>query len=48
MTVHEPFTVRAGGEERALRHWVKVLEAEVGAHPTQWFNSYDVWNPFDA
>jgi lauroyl/myristoyl acyltransferase len=48
VTVHEPFTVKAGGEESALRHWVSVLEGEVRAHPTQWFNFYDVWNPFDA
>ena len=48
MTVHEPFTVKRGGEESALRHWVQLLEGEVRAHPTQWFNFYDVWNPFDA
>jgi lauroyl/myristoyl acyltransferase len=44
----EPFTVKADGEEDALRRWVHLLEATVRAHPTQWFNFYDVWNPLDA
>jgi lauroyl/myristoyl acyltransferase len=28
----------------ALHTWVRVLEAEVTAHPDQWFNFFDVWS----
>ncbi len=45
ITVHEPFTVKTGGEEDALRHWVAILEQQVRRSPTQWFNFYDVWSP---
>jgi lauroyl/myristoyl acyltransferase len=45
ITLHEPFTVKPGGEEDALRHWVAILEQQVRRAPTQWFNFYDVWSP---
>ena len=45
VTVPEPLTVAAGGEEDALRAWVALLEDTVRRHPTQWFNFFDVWNP---
>ena len=45
VTVPEPLTVTAGGEEDALRMWVGLLEETVRRHPTQWFNFFDVWNP---
>jgi lauroyl/myristoyl acyltransferase len=48
MRLGEPFTVKAGGEEDALRRWVHLLEETVLAHATQWFNFFDVWNPADA
>jgi lauroyl/myristoyl acyltransferase len=38
-----PLSVPAGGEEDALRRWVLGLEEVVRAHPTQWFNFFDVW-----
>jgi len=44
----EPFTVPPGGEEGALIRWVGLLEQAVRERPTQWFNFYDVWTPFDA
>jgi len=45
VTMPEPLTVPAGGEEEALRAWVALLEETVRLHPTQWFNFFDVWNP---
>jgi lauroyl/myristoyl acyltransferase len=45
VTVPEPLTVPAGGEEGALRAWVALLEETVRRHPTQWFNFFDIWNP---
>jgi len=45
VTMPEPLTVAAGGEEDALRRWVGLLEDIVRRHPTQWFNFFDVWNP---
>ena len=48
VTVREPLVVKPGGEEEALRAWVSVLEDVVRARPTQWFNFFDIWNPFDA
>ena len=45
VTVPEPLTVSARGEEDALRAWVALLEDTVRRHPTQWFNFFDVWNP---
>ncbi|HUG36964.1 MAG TPA: lysophospholipid acyltransferase family protein [Candidatus Limnocylindrales bacterium] len=42
-----PFTVARGEEEEAARAWVALLEDVVRAHPTQWFNFFDIWSPFD-
>ena len=41
-----PVTVGRGEEAEAARQWVGVLEGIVREHPTQWFNFFDVWNPF--
>jgi lauroyl/myristoyl acyltransferase len=41
-----PIEVHRGEEEAAARSWVESLEAVVRAHPTQWFNFFDVWQPF--
>ena len=41
-----PLEVERGGEAEAARRWVGVLEEIVREHPTQWFNFFDVWNPF--
>lgn len=46
VTVVEPISVTPGGEEEALRAWVALLEDVVRRHPTQWFNFFDVWDPF--
>jgi lauroyl/myristoyl acyltransferase len=46
--VGEPITVARGGEEDAARAWVAVLERLVSDCPTQWFNFFDIWNPFSA
>ncbi len=35
-------------EEAALRTWVGLLESMVRRRPTQWFNFFDIWNPFGA
>jgi lauroyl/myristoyl acyltransferase len=43
-----PLPVPAGGEEEALRAWVRGLEEIVQAHPTHWFNFFDVWAPVGA
>jgi lauroyl/myristoyl acyltransferase len=48
VTVLKPLVVTRGGEEEALRAWVSILEEVVRARPTQWFNFFDIWNPFDA
>jgi lauroyl/myristoyl acyltransferase len=48
VVVHEPRRVAAGGEEAALHAWVAELEAVVRAHPTQWFNFFDVWSALGA
>src|SRR5262249_8363962 len=45
VTMPEPLTAPAGGEEDALRTWVARLEETVRQHPTQWFNFFDIWNP---
>ena len=42
-----PMTVARGEEEGAARAWVALLESVVREHPTQWFNFFDAWNPFD-
>ena len=44
--VLEPLPIVRGGEEAALRAWVGILERTVAQKPTQWFNFFDVWNPF--
>ena len=46
VTVMEPLVVKPGDEEEALRAWVGILEGVVRARPTQWFNFFDIWNPF--
>jgi len=46
VTVLDPLVVPPGGEEDALRTWVSCLESIVRRRPTQWFNFFDVWNPF--
>ena len=48
VTVLEPLVVKPGGEEEALRAWVSLLEGVVRARPTQWFNFFDIWNPFEG
>ena len=40
-----PIVVERGHEEDAARVWVRLLEDVVRAHPTQWFNFFDVWTP---
>jgi lauroyl/myristoyl acyltransferase len=42
--VAEPLAVAPGGEEAAAASWVSTLEGIVRAHPTQWFNFFDVWS----
>jgi KDO2-lipid IV(A) lauroyltransferase len=46
VTVMEPYVVKPGDEEEALRTWVGILEGVVRTRPTQWFNFFDIWNPF--
>ncbi len=46
VTVVEPLVVKPGEEEEALGTWVSVLEGIVRERPTQWFNFFDIWNPF--
>jgi lauroyl/myristoyl acyltransferase len=46
LRVAPPVTVTRGEEEAAARTWVQRLEAVVREHPTQWFNFFDLWNPF--
>jgi KDO2-lipid IV(A) lauroyltransferase len=41
--VEAPLRVARGGEEAAARDWLALLEGVVRAHPTQWFNFFDVW-----
>jgi lauroyl/myristoyl acyltransferase len=45
IAISEPWTVKTGGEDDGLAHWVSVLETMVRRYPTQWFNFYDVWRP---
>ena len=33
-------------EQAAAQTWVKLLESVAGEYPTQWFNFFDIWNPF--
>ncbi len=44
--VLEPVAVASRGEDDALRAWVAILERIVRERPTQWFNFFDIWNPF--
>ena len=46
--VAEPLTVRRGEEEDAARAWAALLEDVVREHPTQWFNFFDIWDPFNG
>jgi lauroyl/myristoyl acyltransferase len=46
LRVLPPMTVSRGSEEEALAAWVGTLEQIVAEKPTQWFNFFDVWNPF--
>jgi lauroyl/myristoyl acyltransferase len=48
VTVLPPLTIGAGEEEAGLRTWVGALERLVQERPTQWFNFFDVWDPFRA
>lgn len=43
--VKPPIPVPPGGEPDALGAWVAGLEDVVRAHPTQWFNFFDIWRP---
>lgn len=45
--IAEPFTATRGEEEEAARAWVAALEAIMREYPTQWFNFFDIWEPFD-
>ena len=45
-----PFAVERGADraadvERAMAHWVGVLEGAVRRWPTQWYTFYDFWSP---
>ena len=44
--IAEPISVTRGEEEGAARTWVALLEDVVREYPLQWFNFFDVWNPF--
>lgn len=46
VTVRAPLVIRPGSEEDALRVWVADLEGLVRERPTQWFNFFDIWNPW--
>jgi len=46
LRVLSPVKITRGGEEEALVAWVGTLESIVAEKPTQWFNFFDVWNPF--
>jgi len=45
MTIEPPIWVKPGEEEAALATMVATLERAIRAHPTQWFNFFDVWSP---
>jgi len=45
ISVEPPIWVKPGEEAAALATMVTTLERAVRAHPTQWFNFFDVWNP---
>jgi lauroyl/myristoyl acyltransferase len=46
--IAEPFTAARGEEEGAAHTWVTALETIVREYPTQWFNFFDIWEPFDG
>jgi lauroyl/myristoyl acyltransferase len=46
--VHAPLVIPRGSEQDALRVWVSDLERLVRRRPTQWFNFFDIWAPFDG
>lgn len=48
VTVLPPLTFGRDDEETALRAWVAALERLVLERPTQWFNFFDIWEPFRA
>ena len=45
VTVEPPIWVKPGEEVAALTTMVATLERAIRAHPTQWFNFFDVWSP---
>ena len=45
MVVEPAIWVKPGEEAAALAAMVVTLERAVRAHPTQWFNFFDVWSP---
>jgi KDO2-lipid IV(A) lauroyltransferase len=45
MVVEPAIWVKPGEEAGALAAMVTTLERAVRAHPTQWFNFFDVWSP---
>ena len=45
ITVEPPVWVKPGEEATALAAMVATLERAIRAHPTQWFNFFDVWSP---
>jgi len=40
--IEPPIWVKPGGEEAGLATMVTVLERTIRAHPTQWFNFFDL------
>lgn len=42
-----PIVVERGEEEASARVWVALLERVVREYPTQWFNFFDLWRPFE-
>jgi lauroyl/myristoyl acyltransferase len=47
--VAEPIAMARGGDPlEGARAWVATLEDVVRAHPTQWFNFFDVWSSAPA
>ena len=44
----KPLVVASVGMADVLRAWVAILERMERERPIQWFNFFDIWNPFDA
>ena len=42
ITIEPPIRVQAGEEQAGLTTMVAILERIIRAHPTQWFNFFDV------